>query len=690
MKAQLCFVCYFSSALLVTIIVNAAPQSEVEKKMDKITKTLGALARQMMLQQLAIEESQRSFTDSGVKQVRHSIDGTRNYHADTHSNSWRLMAIHDHSNNERTVGMGEFVGILNGVEFRTRHNDYGLRMPSRSSSKWHAIENLPFPDVPPEVLAKPTVQEQIVEMREWFKAWKAQYYRKRDYRKYFKPVICYLEGAWTKATSGSIDEPFESDRHFIDASSWFDLQEKIRFTSYTGRKDNLENFAYLPTGIMNIINETYPEFAQWNYRILCSPINFDLPLNRFRVVDELAPRITSKRTYQQHSMTRSARFQLNPFEYSRWQDRLFWRKYGLLDKIMAQVPGKDNYAANLNDTAFDMTAYSLADRFKKIVLNAGYYHRWFKVERRGAMGTSTRHRGFADENLFMAMTTQPKVAGTNLRHCTGRGKYRKCVDFHQKWTYAIPLEIIYLTPLSKWNPYDLEYKGYHWTKPAKTVTAGGRNGGKTKEKAYNGSHTKLFYRTPVEFFSGAEVGADAADTTKGSVGVLDKSGNVRICVASGTRIFLPNIPGVGILRQRYPIMPVAGEGTQMWKELEATKDALLKSKTYGYAFREPLQSGPPPTDPPRLQLTLEMQDATNPKVGAHRHDVHIDERQLASLNAGRSVPVTSGKGATHSHTITVKMNSATKEYYIERCDASDAKDKVCWDKHPRKLKVKNN
>ena len=37
-----------------------------------------------------------------------------------------MAAMHDHANNIRTIGMGEFVGVLNGVEFRTRHNDYRL------------------------------------------------------------------------------------------------------------------------------------------------------------------------------------------------------------------------------------------------------------------------------------------------------------------------------------------------------------------------------------------------------------------------------------------------------------------------------------------------------------------------------------------------------------------------------------
>jgi hypothetical protein len=47
------------------------------------------------------------------------------------------------------------------------------------------------------------------------------------------------------------------------------------------------------------------------------------------------------------------------------------------------------------------------------VLNAGYYHRWYKVLEKGAMGVQNRHRGFSDPNLFMAMTTREKVAGMN-------------------------------------------------------------------------------------------------------------------------------------------------------------------------------------------------------------------------------------------------------------------------------------
>jgi len=102
------------------------------------------------------------------------------------------------------------------------------------------------------------------------------------------------------------------------------------------------------------------------------------------------------------------------------------------------------------------------------------------------------------------------------------------------------------------------------------------------------------------------------------------SGILRKCSASGTRIFFPQISGVGILRQRYPIMPIHGEGSSVWKELEATKDLLLKSKTNGYIFREPLSGGDgsKPTEPTK-PLRYQMMPARRTPPGAHTHDVII-------------------------------------------------------------------
>ena len=122
---------------------------------------------------------------------------------------------------------------------------------------------------------------------------------------------------------------------------------------------------------------------------------------------------------------------------------------------------------------------------------------------------------------------------------------------------------------------------------------------------------------------------DAADTTRESVGILDRNGRVRICRASGVRVFLPPIKGIGSLRQRYPIMPVHGEGSAVWKELGAMKDLLLQSKTYGYLFREPLGgSGVGSVALPERSPTLQMEDATRTPPGAHTHEVTLTPQEV--------------------------------------------------------------
>ena len=65
----------------------------------------------------------------------------------------RIAAIHDHSNYKDTVGMGELIAVLNGVEFRTRHNDYKMARPSTTSEWFGQTEAIPYPEVPPAVSA---------------------------------------------------------------------------------------------------------------------------------------------------------------------------------------------------------------------------------------------------------------------------------------------------------------------------------------------------------------------------------------------------------------------------------------------------------------------------------------------------------------------------------------------------------
>ena len=78
------------------------------------------------------------------------------------------------------------------------------------------------------LIVVPVSVPQIIEMRQWFQAWRDSNSTLRDYRKYFKPLLCYIEGAWTNDVT-DVDEPFDSDRHHIAAESWLELQEQIRW-----------------------------------------------------------------------------------------------------------------------------------------------------------------------------------------------------------------------------------------------------------------------------------------------------------------------------------------------------------------------------------------------------------------------------------------------------------------------------
>lgn len=473
--------------------------------------------------------------------------------------------------------MGETVVVLNGIEFRTRHNDFPLVMPSTSNPQLHATQNIDFPNVPKAVLEKNGVKEQVLEMKEWFRAFKEQNHQVRDYRDYFKPVLCYLEGAWTRAED-HIQEPFISDRHYIDAKLWDDLEERLRFLSYSGGKHTEENFAYLPRIVFNVTEEGKPLFAQWNYRILCHPIQRDLPLKCLDLVDDLKSRLQYGQTLDQYGMSRNARFRLN----SKDPDCVSDSKYGskdLLEMLMREIPGKDNYMGNLRDYGYAGIAL---DPIAKTPLNTAFYHRMYSVGRRDASGHVNRVRGFSDRNLFMAMTSQKRVLEMNFKNCK---KPWSCYKGTQKWTYAIPLEIIYMTPLSKWNPFKLEYRGSANTLLGKKVSKGGRKG--TKLRPYDGTNSKLFFQTPSRFFSGENINPGPADTTPNKVVyVLDPKGKPRKMAASGHRIFLPHIKGLGVLRQRYPIAPVHGEGSAVWKELEALKELVMNTKQHCSLFED--------------------------------------------------------------------------------------------------------
>ncbi|XP_035824254.1 uncharacterized protein LOC101861940 [Aplysia californica] len=489
---------------------SAAPTlADLNAKQKQLENIIKSMNTQIMQAQLFLEERIRSDGASGIKAVRLYHEGTSAFFEDNHIGNGAL-SMHDHANYDRTVGLGEFIAVMNGVEFRTRHNDYKLRMPLKRG-KYLDTEYIPFPPVPPSVLKQGSVPKQVAEMQEYFRAFRDQNVTHRDYRNYFKANLCVAEGSWTLNTN-TLSEPFQSDRHHIDATSWQDLQDKVRFTSYTGTKSRLENFSWLPTKFYGQENGV-PKVAQWTYRIICNPIRY--------VIKAKHPDLVLPATRR---------------------------------------PGSP--------------AEPLADRR-------------------------------SDQEI-----KSRQVQAQRVRH----GEYRFLHRLFHRVSYAIPLEIVYMTPLLSWNPYHVAYTDITPSPQAAAVTANGRYGGFDKRTAFNGTNKSVFYRvsgvpsvyiqfyystesegprvknrvklipnlavhhvsflspvfsrTPEEFYATGKVEADKADTARGSVGVLDKQGNVHRVAGSGVRVITPSIGGnVGQVRTRYPIFPVHAEGSSTGIEL---------------------------------------------------------------------------------------------------------------------------
>ena len=298
-------------------------------------------------------------------------------------------------------------------------------------------------------------------------------------------------------------------------------------------------------------------------------------------------------------------------------------------------------------------------------LHPGYYHRFFRFDKSGAMGLKSVARGFNDANMWVAQTNQPRIAPLEFEVCNRKqvmikGKLRwmkVCEDVLSRFSYAIPLEIIYLTPLQTWNPYNIETG-----KETEDVIKGGRNGQVKQSKAYNGTDHSKHYLTPTEFFKGRVDGSDPADTVRGSVGVLDRQGVMRKTTASGVKVILQEIEGVGKVRLRYPIAPIHGEGSAVWKELNALKkqvrDKDVESEAVCFVMSTTF------ADPP----------------GVHEHEFTVTRKEYDEmLNEGKTVSVVTTSNHDHSHPLDVHYNKDQKQFEYRKCGGAS----LCWDKHPK-------
>lgn len=643
----------------------------LDAQLGDARQTLEGMSRQLMMQQLGVEERIRSDGDSGIKQsmVRHR--GTRPYLNDV-INPYPDVLL-DVRNNRDRLAISTNVFVLNGVEFRLPWQKFQLRMPSKTTHDWHKTEPIPYPRVPPSVLSKHKISEQIFELQEYFRAFKYQDTKIRsDYADFFKPVLCYLEGTWL---NGAVH----------DQSRWMAAPLELEVLAGDGMETGQ---AFNPIKIMSVVNGT-ASYAYWNSRILCHPIQQELKLGSFFIKDDLAARLSSKKSLYDFGKSNLARFDL--IEFGRHQRGFSadlgygegiptFSHYSTLDAIMEEIPGKDNYPANITGGEFGLIAYNAHFPRNNTKLNLGNYHHWYRVDQKGAMGTKVINRGFADRTLWVAANTQHNVAPMSYTSCVKSKITHKqvCTPDTSRYSYAIPLEIVWLTPLLTWNPYNLaRIDGDIHKSPANTVTANGRNG-QTPEKALNGTNKETFYQTPTEFFREREAVHY----------VLDSAGHPQSVVPSGTQTILKDIPRVGNVRLRYPILPTHQDGNAIYKEVDALKELVMNmANDVRYLHEKPaaIQSVFNPAGSEEHYHT--SHSSAGAKVGLHLHDVFLSQDDLDQLRKGQTVAVYTTLNNGHQHVLEIYKQSPSHGSYrnnlrISLCDGelrcSDGHSKVLY------------
>lgn len=120
-------------------------------------------------------------------------------------------------------------------------------------------------------------------------------------------------------------------------------------------------------------------------------------------------------------------------------------------------------------------------------LNAAKYNRRALALVSDASGRDTMHRGFSDPNLLVAKTTHERVVGG--------------------FSYAIPLEVIFRSPLESWNPANL------------TIDEADYTASSSPQIGVNNAYTKVFGTsgwnfTPNAIWGTASLNPDPADTPR--------------------------------------------------------------------------------------------------------------------------------------------------------------------------------
>lgn len=134
-------------------------------------------------------------------------------------------------------------------------------------------------------------------------------------------------------------------------------------------------------------------------------------------------------------------------------------------------------------------------------------------------------------------------------------------------------------------------------------------------------------------------------------------------------------------------MPVFGEGSAVWKELEALQDIVLRPRTFRHMYYEDPFSGASVVNnrhndnniinDPGLVFVMGMSQHSS--VSQHFHVLMLTDDQRSLLAQGEFVRVTTSQANGHTHSLVLSMDMLNKSCELKYIMCDDKT--VCWDHH---------
>lgn len=507
----------------------------------------------------ALAQVRRGYGQSGVRMGRHyAFGGDAPYHRPSVVN-FSAFGVHDHANYPLMCGMPEITAIVNGYEVNTRHIDYRIVQPLAGA--YLEVDDPQAPAAPTSVTGQATPAAQVAEMREYLRAFALKDTSIRDYRPHFDVYLSAIE-CWLEVLDGDdLVDTFPSFRHQLSKLGHKRMNDDYMALVASGLKSRFENDDFKPTVIRVMRPDGSPQFGVLRYRVSAVRLGDygQWPVHQMvSAVDD--PVTRARKRYEIGGMagTRLERFRVN----RAMGDDSISERYGpgLLDDIMGMLPGLDGLGSVLHeeyedtDSAYRAFTQRLLEYHTTERMNSAFYRRFYSYEVPGAAGRQHYRFGYNDPTLFRAATSRPEVVAL-----PGMGGGHRL-------SWAIPLELLVVSPLAGWNPYGV----------AETTQALVGTG--AQATPYEAIHKNgYWYQTPTEVFDGPGGVPDPADTGL-TAWVLDSGGTPRLMRASGMHIHMPAIADTPPARLRYPIAPVHHEGSFEFGYATAvqqeTRDAL--------------------------------------------------------------------------------------------------------------------